>query len=85
MYCNIILHAVCPSGYTQAPFNNKCYMLSSSKESYADAITQCQMDGAVLAEPTSDEENTYIIELDNSNEVWIGVSDGIGIDPDDLT
>ena len=65
-----------PSDYSFAAnsWGNSFYKTYGKKD-YASAKTQCESDGALLAFPRSDAENTFIASLIPGEHIFIGVND----------
>ena len=42
---------------------------------YLDAKAQCEIDGAYLATPRSDDQNAFIVSLIPNANIWIGLND----------
>ncbi|XP_056001049.1 perlucin-like protein isoform X3 [Ostrea edulis] len=63
----------CPKNWVL--YNNSCYKLFLSKESWSDAQVRCSSYGAVLAEITTAEENAFIVNtmLHNASTISVGV------------
>ncbi|XP_056001050.1 perlucin-like protein isoform X1 [Ostrea edulis] len=63
----------CPQNWEL--YNNSCYKLFLSKESWSDAQVRCSFYGAVLAEITTVEENAFIVNtmLHNASTISVGV------------
>ena len=51
------------------------YKIYTEQKQFLDAQRQCRNDGAYLAYPTSDAENTFIAGLVPTANFWIGVND----------
>ncbi|XP_056001052.1 perlucin-like protein isoform X1 [Ostrea edulis] len=63
----------CPQSWKS--YNNSCYKLFLSKESWSDAQVRCSSYGSVLAEITTAEENAFIVNtmLHNASTISVGV------------
>ena len=56
--------------------SGSCYNLSSSKQSFPDAVTWCKATpGAYLVEIQSSSENSFVAGLRGNTNLWIGYSD----------
>jgi hypothetical protein len=60
----------CPGQWK--PFEGRCYLLSKSKATWADAEEDCINKGGLLASIHSADESSFIHSLDSSFLLWIG-------------
>ena len=77
--------------YYDSAWGKKFYKVYTDKMNWSSARAQCESDGAMLAIPSSAEENQFIADLGQGNQVWIGVTDideegkYVGVDGSELT
>ena len=84
--------AITIGGYTYAvnTWGNSVYK-TYEEMNYHDAKDQCEVDGAYLATPRSNEENAFIASLIPNANIWIGLNDideegtFVSVDGEDVT
>ena len=64
----------CPESWHY--WGNSCYKITETALTWSDAIDECKNLGGVLAAPSSDQENDFIVNLMPENSaVWIDCND----------